>query len=398
MAALEQQLEQESFAPAEGLREQAVVQDSAIDDEAESDPEGIGPSRRGRLTGTRCSTGLTRRSRSGSSSASSTSPTTASTATSRPATAIASPTTGAVRRARSSTSPTPTCTATSGLKGLGVRKGDVVAIYLPMIPEVTVAMLACARIGAIHNVVFGGFSAESVRERIEFSEAKVLITVVGARRKGKTAAIKATVDEVIGDLVETIVVVQRVENDAPMKDGRDHFYHELLEAAGDECPPEPMGSEDPLHILYTSGSTAKPKGIVHTTGGYLTGVAYTHQAVFDLKPSEDVYWCAIDVGWIASTARGCPGSGGASRNQPVKRGACGGAPCSRSCTVRRPACSPPPRSCSPRPPRCSACAWVVRRLLAARRHGRQARPAGAAARLPAGHDRPARHRHRRLAD
>ena len=186
----------------------------------------------------------------------------------------------------------------NALKSLGVAKGDVVAIYLPMIPEVAVAMLACARIGAIHNVVFGGFSAESVKERIEFSEAKVLITVDGARRKGKTAAIKSSVDEVIGDLVDTIVVVKRAGNDAPMKAGRDHWYGELLDAADASCPAEPMDSEDPLYILYTSGSTAKPKGILHTTGGYLTGVAYTHQAVFDLKPEEDIYWCAADVGWV----------------------------------------------------------------------------------------------------
>jgi len=188
----------------------------------------------------------------------------------------------------------------NALKDLGVGKGDVVGIYLPMIPEVVVAMLACARIGAMHNVVFGGFSAEAVRERMEFSEAKALITVDGARRKGKVASIKPQVDEHLGDLatLETIVVVRHTGTDCPMREGRDRFYDELLEAADPECPPEPLDAEQPLFILYTSGSTAKPKGILHTTGGYLTGVAATHRYVFDLEPESDVYWCAADVGWV----------------------------------------------------------------------------------------------------
>jgi acetyl-CoA synthetase len=188
----------------------------------------------------------------------------------------------------------------NALKGLGVGKGDVVGIYLPMIPEVVVAMLACARIGAPHNVVFGGFSAESVRERMEFSEAKVLVTVDGARRKGRTAPIKQQVDEHMGDLasLESIVVVRHTGVGCAMREGRDVFYDEVLAAAAPECAAEPMDAEHPLFILYTSGSTAKPKGILHTTGGYLTGVAATHRYVFDLKPESDVYWCAADVGWI----------------------------------------------------------------------------------------------------
>ena len=188
----------------------------------------------------------------------------------------------------------------NALKDLGVEPGDVVGIFLPMIPEVVVAMLACARIGAPHNVVFGGFSVESVKERMEVSEAKVLITVDGARRKGKTAAIKQDVDEAMADLdsLQNIVVVQHTDNDAPMAEDRDRWYHELLEAADDECPAEGFDAEHPLFILYSSGSTAKPKGILHTTGGYLTGVAYTHKVVFDLKPEEDVFWCSADVGWV----------------------------------------------------------------------------------------------------
>ena len=188
----------------------------------------------------------------------------------------------------------------NALKDLGIEKGDIVGIFLPMIPEVIVAMLACARIGAPHNVVFGGFSAGSVRERMEFSEAKALVTVDGARRKGKTANIKQAVDEEMGDLesLEHIVVVKRTGADCEMKDGRDVWYHEILEKASDECPAEELDAEHPLYVLYTSGSTAKPKGVVHTTGGYLTGIASTHRYVFDLHPEEDVYWCSADVGWV----------------------------------------------------------------------------------------------------
>jgi acetyl-CoA synthetase len=188
----------------------------------------------------------------------------------------------------------------NALKGLGVGKGDVVGIYLPMIPEVVVSMLACARIGAPHNVVFGGFSAEAVRERMEFSEAKVLITADGAARKGKTAAVKDRVDEVMDDLasLERIVVVRSKGTPCSMKEGRDVFYDEIVAAADADCPAEPLDAEHPLYILYTSGSTAKPKGILHTTGGYMTGVAATHRYVFDLKPDSDVYWCAADVGWV----------------------------------------------------------------------------------------------------
>ena len=188
----------------------------------------------------------------------------------------------------------------NALKDLGIEKGDIVGIFLPMIPEVVVAMLACARIGAPHNVVFGGFSAGSVRERMEFSEAKALITVDGARRKGKTANIKQAVDEEMGDLesLEHIVVVKRTDADCEMKDGRDVWYHEIVEKADDECPAEELDAEHPLYVLYTSGSTAKPKGVLHTTGGYLTGVASTHRYVFDLHQDEDVYWCSADVGWV----------------------------------------------------------------------------------------------------
>ena len=182
----------------------------------------------------------------------------------------------------------------------GIEQGDVVGIFLPMIPEVAVAMLACARIGAVHNVVFGGFSVESVKERMEVSDAKALIIASAARRKGKPSPVKPDVDEVLDDLpkIETVIVVRNADQDAPMTDGRDVWYHDALEQADDECPAEPLDAEHPLYILYSSGSTASPKGILHTTGGYLTGTASTTKYVFDLKPDEDVFWCAADVGWV----------------------------------------------------------------------------------------------------
>ena len=184
----------------------------------------------------------------------------------------------------------------NALKDLGITAGDVVGIYLPMIPEVVVAMLACARIGAPHNVVFGGFSPESVKERMEVSEAKALITADGARRKGKVAPTKSAIDE-IGMPVASTIVVRNVGIDCPMGEG-DVFYDEIMAAASPDCEAVALDAEHPLFILYSSGSTAKPKGILHSTGGYLTGAASTHKYVFDLKPETDVYFCSADVGWI----------------------------------------------------------------------------------------------------
>ncbi|MBA2505826.1 MAG: acetate--CoA ligase [Thermoleophilaceae bacterium] len=189
----------------------------------------------------------------------------------------------------------------SALKGLGVEKGDVVGIYMPMIPETPAAILACARIGAVHNVVFGGFSPQSVKERMEVSDAKVLVTANANMRRGKPISMKTEVDKIAGELPELkhVVVVERREDvETPMQSGRDLWWHEICEQADGDCPAEPLDAEHPLFILYTSGSTAKPKGILHTTGGYLTGVSATHRMVFDLKPESDVFWCAADIGWV----------------------------------------------------------------------------------------------------
>lgn len=186
------------------------------------------------------------------------------------------------------------------LKSLGVVKGDRVNIYLPMIPEAAVAMLSCARIGAAHSVVFGGFSSQALADRINDAEAKVLITADGGYRRGEVFELKPAADEAIASTptIKHVVVVKRGGNKVNMVDGRDHWYHELMATASDNCPAEPMDSEQLLFLLYTSGTTGKPKGIMHTTGGYLTHVTYTHKYVFDLHPESDVYWCTADVGWI----------------------------------------------------------------------------------------------------
>jgi acetyl-CoA synthetase len=188
----------------------------------------------------------------------------------------------------------------NGLKSIGVKRGDRVNIYMGMVPELPVAMLACARLGAVHSVVFGGFSSDALRDRINDAEAKVLITQDEGWRAGKTVPLKQNSDDAVADTptIEKVVVLRRTGNEVPWTEGRDIWWHDLVEGQSADCPPEAMDSEDLLYLLYTSGTTAKPKGIMHTTGGYLTGVASTHRLVFDHHPETDVYWCAADVGWV----------------------------------------------------------------------------------------------------
>ena len=191
------------------------------------------------------------------------------------------------------------CRLANGLRSLGVQKGDRVNIYLGMVPELPIAMLACARIGASHSVVFGGFSADSLRDRINDAEAKVLITADGAWRRGQVVPLKANADEAVADCpsIEHVITLKRCDNEHPFTPGRDVWYHDLVADRSTECPPEEMDAEDVLYLLYTSGTTGKPKGITHTTGGYLTQVAATHRMIFDIH-DDDVFWCAADCGWV----------------------------------------------------------------------------------------------------
>ncbi|VTR93846.1 acetyl-coenzyme a synthetase : Acetyl-coenzyme A synthetase OS=Singulisphaera acidiphila (strain ATCC BAA-1392 / DSM 18658 / VKM B-2454 / MOB10) GN=acsA PE=3 SV=1: AMP-binding: AMP-binding_C [Gemmata massiliana] len=191
------------------------------------------------------------------------------------------------------------CKFANALKALGVEKGDRVTIYMPMIPEAAIAMLACARIGAMHSVVFGGFSADAVADRNNDAKSKLVITADGGWRRGKVVPLKANVDAALekSPSVEKCVVFNRCNTAVEMKAGRDVWWHDLVAGASAECPAEPLDSEHPLFILYTSGSTGKPKGVLHTTGGYLLGASLTHKWVFDIK-EDDVYWCTADVGWI----------------------------------------------------------------------------------------------------
>jgi acetyl-CoA synthetase len=192
------------------------------------------------------------------------------------------------------------CRVANLLRSFGVEKGDRVAVYMGMTPETVVTMLACARIGAPHSVVFGGFSSQSLRDRIDDAQAKVLVTADGAWRRGAVVALKDIADEAVADTpsIERLLVLRRTGQEVAMKAGRDVWWHEVVPGQSSECACEQMDSEDLLYLLYTSGTTGKPKGIMHTTGGYLTQCAYTHRHVFDLHPDTDVYWCTADVGWV----------------------------------------------------------------------------------------------------
>ena len=192
------------------------------------------------------------------------------------------------------------CKFANVLKSLGLQRGDRVAIYMPMIPELPMAMLACARLGVAHSVIFGGFSPDAISDRCNDADARLIVTADAGYRRGVPSALKAHVDDALvhAPTVENVVVVNRCDTDVTMVAGRDHWWHEVMADVSEDCPAEPMDAEQLLYLLYTSGTTAKPKGIMHTTGGYLTQVAFTHKAVFDLKPDTDVYWCAADIGWV----------------------------------------------------------------------------------------------------